>query len=77
MENKNYKIEKNFLFLKDQKSTKKHIGQDDYFGTTATVLSLLSQKNFPADIKDIKKYLKKISKELLYLQKNYQIKKRP
>ncbi len=77
MENKNYKIEKKFLFLKDQKSTKKHISQDDYFGTTATILNLLAQDEFIENKKEVKKYLKKISKEFIYLQKNYQIKKRP
>lgn len=77
MNEKNYKIKNNFLFLKDQKSAREHIKQNDYFGTTATILNLLTQDEFIENKKEIKKYLKKISKELLYLQKNYQIKKRP
>lgn len=77
MKDKNYKIEEKFLFLRDQASTRKHIKQDDYFGTTAIILSLLAQDEFIEDKKELRKYLKKISKELLYLQKNYQIKKRP
>lgn len=77
MNNKNYQIKNKNLVIKDQRSTKNHIEQNDYFGTTATILSLLSQKEFIKDTKEVKKILKKISKEFLYLQKNYQIKKIP
>ena len=73
----NYKINNNNLITRDQQSVKSHIKQGDYFGTTATVLSLLSQKEFIDNKKDLKKYLKKISKELVYLQKNFDIIKKP
>lgn len=73
----NYKINNNIFILRDRQSVKSHIKQGDYFGTTATILSLLSQKEFIDNKKDLKKYLKKISKELVYLQKNYNIIKKP
>jgi len=77
MNDKNYKIENHNLIIKDQKSTRQHIKQNDYFGTTATILNLLSQNKFINDNSEIRKILKKISKEFAYLQKNYEIKKRP
>ncbi len=77
MNDKNYKIENHNLIIKDQKSTRQHIKQNDYFGTIATILNLLSQNKFINDISEIRKILKKISKEFAYLQKNYEIKKRP
>lgn len=70
-----YKIKDNNLIIRDQKSAKAHIKQGDYFGTTATILNLLSQDEIIQNTKELKKYLKKISKELEYLQKNFDIKK--
>ena len=77
MNDKNYKIENHNLIIKDQKSTRQHIKQNDYFGTTATILNLLSQNKFINNTSEIRKILKKIGKEFAYLQKNYEIKKRP
>ena len=54
-----------------QKSVKFHIKSDDYFGTLATVLSLVSQA--PKNGKHNIKILEKLVEDLTYLQKNYKI----
>ena len=77
MNNKNYFIKNNVLIIRDKKSARQHIKQGDYFGTTATILNLLSQDEMLSNPQEMKKILKKISDELTYLQDNYQIKKRP
>ncbi|MFA5420889.1 MAG: hypothetical protein WC280_02615 [Patescibacteria group bacterium] len=77
MNTERYKINNNNLIIKDQKSAKFHIKEGDYFGTIATTLSLLSQEDVISDIKKIKKYLKRMSKDLDYLQKNFKIVKKP
>lgn len=50
-----------------------HIKSNDYFGTLATVLSLMEQNNKLA--KEEQQALKSIIKDLMHLQKNYIIKK--
>lgn len=57
----------------DIKSIKFHIKSNDYFGTLATILNLLHQKEFIGD-KD--KILRGKVKELIYLQQNYKIMKK-
>lgn len=57
----------------DNKSLNFHIISQDYFGTLATILNLLHQKEFVGD-KD--RILKEKVKELIYLQKNYKIMKK-
>ena len=56
------------------KNIKFHIRSKDYFGTLATILDLFRldvlEKKF---IYDKDKVLKKIVKDLIYLQDNYQI----
>jgi hypothetical protein len=54
-----------------QKSVKFHIKSDDYFGTLATVLSLVSQT--PENNKHHTKTLEILVKDLMYLQKEYKI----
>lgn len=74
-----YKIKPLLWQVKDAASTKFHISQDDYFGTIATVLSLLRQaaEKKPENITpDFYKALKNLEKDLVWLQKNYQIKPR-
>ncbi|MDA3802708.1 MAG: hypothetical protein PF488_02295 [Patescibacteria group bacterium] len=79
---KKYKIGKNYLILNDRESVKFHIKKEDYFGTIATILSLIEQdlKNVQAENEEevikIEKTLKNLEKDLLYLQKNYQINSR-
>lgn len=52
------------------KSLEFHIKSNDYFGTLAAVLNLLTQ-NECADVRD--KVIKDKVDELMYLQKNYKI----
>jgi hypothetical protein len=77
---KKYKITKNYLILNDEESVKFHVKKEDYFGTIATILSLIKQdlKNVQAknnkEVDKIEKTLKNLEKDLVFLQKNYQIK---
>lgn len=57
-----------------KKSIELHIKSNDYFGTLATVLSLIRQS--PKNIKENLKVLNGIEKDLVYLQKYYEIKER-
>jgi hypothetical protein len=73
---KKYNIKPLFLLVRDEKSTKFHVENNDYFGTIATVLSLMKQeinKSGLLNIAAFNKTLKNIEKDLLFLQKNYQI----
>jgi len=54
-----------------RKSVKFHINSDDYFGTVATVLSLIKQT--PEYINKHIKSLNKLEKDLMFLQKEYKI----
>lgn len=56
-----------------QKSVKFHIKSNDYFGTLATVLSIIKQT--PEHIKEHIKSINKIEKDLMFLQKKYRITK--
>ena len=74
-----YKIKPLLWLVKDEASTKFHISQDDYFGTIATILSLLRQaaeKNPETINPDFYKAFENLEKDLVWLQKNYQIKPR-
>jgi len=73
---KKYQIKPLFLLVQDKAGTKFHIKNDDYFGTIATILSLIKQeikKNGPAQSAALNKTLNNLEKDLLFLQKNYQI----
>jgi hypothetical protein len=52
-----------------KKSVLFHIKSDDYFGSLATVISLMYQNQKSIDIK----ILEKIEKDLIFLQKNFKI----
>lgn len=54
-----------------KKSVKFHIKSADYFGTLATVLSLIKQT--PECIDKHTKSLNKLENDLLFLQKEYKI----
>ena len=74
---KKYRIKPLFWLVKDESSVKFHIVCDDYFGTIATVLSLVKQQIKKSDgprTVALKKTLNNVEKDLLFLQKNYQIK---
>ncbi|MFA6416676.1 MAG: hypothetical protein WCW61_00625 [Patescibacteria group bacterium] len=74
-----YLIKPGVWLLKDEASTKFHLSQDDYFGTIATILSLWRQnieKNPDLINPDFYQTLNEVEKDLIWLQKNYQIKPR-
>ena len=54
-----------------KKSVKFHIKSGDYFGTLATVLSLISQT--PEYLDKYTESLNRIEKDLIFLQKEYKI----
>jgi len=72
-----YKIkDKNgVLFIKDKKTVNFHVKQNDYFGTLATIISLINQDYILENKKDLKKILTSLNKDLIYLQKNFSISK--
>lgn len=74
-----YKIEPLVYLVEDAGSVKFHVKNDDYFGTIATVLSLIRQditKNNRYDAAVLEKLLVNLEGDLNILQKNYQIKAR-
>lgn len=73
---KNYQIKPIVWLVKDESSTRFHVDQDDYFGTIATILSLLKQRIKKSPTKyssDFYNTLNNLETDLLWLQKNYQI----
>lgn len=76
---KKYQIKSLVWLVKDEASTRFHVEQDDYFGTIATILSLLKQKlkENPAQLTpDFMATLSNLERDLVWLQNNYQIKPR-
>jgi len=77
---KKYKIKTFSLMVRDEAGTKFHVAHDDYFGTIATVLSLLKQqfkKNGDKQYTILEKTFSNLEKDLLFLQKNYSINLKP
>jgi hypothetical protein len=72
---KKYQIAPTFWLIRDEAGVKFHVKSGDYFGTMATVLSLLKQQINKNGAKSAvtDKTLKNLEKDLLFLQKNYQI----
>jgi len=71
---KKYSISSPILLVSDPKSVRFHLLQDDYFGTIATILSLIKQK-LPKE-KEVVKTLNHLEEDLVFLQKSYTISKR-
>ncbi len=74
---KKYKITSQTRLVKDEAGTKFHVNSDDYFGSIATILSLLRQqlqKNNSKNYLELEKTFINLESDLLFLQKNYQIK---
>ena len=77
-----YKISKKFILLNDRESVKFHVKKEDYFGTIATILSLIEQdlelgkKKNIKELEKIKISLKNLEKDFIFLQNNYNIKKK-
>lgn len=57
--------------MNDLDGLKFHIKSNDYFGTLATILSLIRQSIEKREVNI--ETLKKVERELMYLQKNYKI----
>lgn len=77
---KKYSIKKLLWCVKDEDSVRFHVASDDYFGTIATVISLLKQQSKKDDSEKtaiLDKAFKNLENDLMYLQKNYQICPRP
>ena len=71
---KKYLIKPLVWLVKDETSVKWHVASDDYFGTLATILSLLKQQiKKSGQAAALKSTLDNLEKDLLYLQNNYQI----
>lgn len=71
-----YQISATSWLIRDEASVKFHIESGDYFGTIATVLNLLKQKIKKDSCNNkaiLQKTLKNLEKDLIFLQKNYQI----
>ena len=76
---KKYIIEPLVYLVKDAESVKFHVKNDDYFGTIATVISLIKQnlkENNRYDAAVLETLLNNLETDLNILQKNYQIKAR-
>lgn len=74
--NSNYKIKSSFFLLNDEESAKYHLLSNDYFGTIATIISLVSQKLKLNKLKkeekdDIIKILENLENDLVFIQNNY------
>lgn len=73
---KKYQITPHLYLVRDEDSVRFHVKSKDYFGTIATVLSLLKQqvkKDHHLNTAVLTKTLKNLESDLLFLQKNYQI----
>jgi len=76
---KKYQITPLVWVVKDEASVKFHVKSEDYFGTIAAILSLIKQqtkKDKSPKALIFNKILNDLETDLLYLQKNYQIKLR-
>lgn len=76
MPSRQYKIKPLVWLVKDESSVKFHVENDDYFGTIATILSLIEQqikKNGCHNLAVLRKTLKNLETDLMFLQRNYQI----
>lgn len=68
---KDYEINPSFYLIHDKKSVNFHVKTNDYFGTLATIMELINQDDILEDKKELKKILKRLKKDLLYLQENF------
>lgn len=73
-----YSIKPIFSILKDEKSAKYHLKQNDYFGTIATILNLIEDSLKKGENQDlIIKSLNDLQQDLNFIQKNFKIKISP
>ena len=77
----NYKLRANKRLLKDASSVKFHVDNNDYFGTAATLISLI-EKRLDSEIKKapikerqlLKKAFRDLIDDLILMKTNYHIK---
>lgn len=72
-----YQLKPKLYLLNDQDGAARHILQDDYFGSIATILNLWRQqveKNPETLGPDFYKTIIEIENDLIWLQQKYQIK---
>lgn len=69
---KKYNIISSDLKVEDKESVAFHVKSADYFGTVATIVSLWKQNGHISE-----ESFKELYEDLLDLQKNYEIKKKP
>jgi len=73
---KKYQITPLVWLVKDEDSVKFHVENHDYFGTVATILSLIKgqmEKTSGEETASLNKIFDNLEVELMFLQKNYQI----
>lgn len=77
---KKYKIKPLVWAVRDEASVRFHVASDDYFGTLATILSLLKEdikKSRRSDSGRLLTMLKDLENDLVFLQKNYRVSLKP
>lgn len=73
---KKYKITNKNIFVKDEASVSFHVDSGDYFGTIATVVSLIRQgieENHYYNPETLAEALKNLETDLIHLQEDYDI----
>lgn len=65
--------DKRIYLVRDKETVDFHIDKNDYFGTLSTIIELMNQDYVLENKTEIKKILKNLKKDLLYLQKNFDI----
>lgn len=74
VKSRRYLIKPLVWLVKDEASVKWHVASDDYFGTLATIISLLKQQiKKDGQTAALKTTLNNLEKDLMYLQTRYQI----
>lgn len=71
----NYDLNKNkkIYLVRDKETVDFHVEKDDYFGTLSTVIELINQDHILENKIELKKILKNVKEDLLYLQQNFDI----
>ncbi len=73
---RDYKINPIFYLIHDKKGVNFHVEKNDYFGTLATIMELMNQDEVFKNKKELKIILRRLKKDLLYLQENFVIRKK-
>ncbi len=68
-----YIIKNKILFINDAETVDFHVQKNDYFATLSTIIELMSQDYILENKNELKKILKNLKTDLMYLQKNFLI----